>query len=36
MKKMMKDPSMQNMSETDMPFNMKRMAAGGFSVMVDV
>lgn len=34
MKKVMKDPSM-NAYANDMPFNMKRMAAGGFSVMVD-
>lgn len=35
MKKVMKDPSMNEMSEADMPFNMKRMATGGFSVMVE-
>ena len=31
--KVMKDPSMQDMSE--MPFNPKRMAYGGFKVIVD-
>ena len=35
MKKVMKDPSM-NEYTNDMPFNMKRMATGGFTVMVDV
>lgn len=34
MKKVMNDPSM-NEFVGDMPFNLKRMAAGGFSVMVD-
>lgn len=34
MKKVMKDTSMEAFTK-DMPFNMKRMAAGGFSVMVD-
>lgn len=35
MKKVMDDPSMNEYAD-DMPFNMKRMAVGGFSVMVDV
>jgi uncharacterized protein YbaA (DUF1428 family) len=34
MKKVMQDPSM-NAFMDDMPFNLKRMAAGGFTVMVD-
>lgn len=34
MKKVMNDSSMNEYTD-DMPFNMKRMAAGGFSVMVD-
>ena len=35
--KVMKDPSMQEAPDINaMPFDMKRMAVGGFSVMVDV
>ena len=34
MKKVMNDTSMNEFID-DMPFNLKRMAAGGFSVMVD-
>jgi alkaline phosphatase len=35
MKKVMQDTSMEAMGK-DMPFDMKRMAVAGFSVMVDV
>ena len=34
--KVMKDPSMKDMDMKDMPFDMKRMAYGGFKVLVDV
>jgi uncharacterized protein YbaA (DUF1428 family) len=33
--KVMKDPSMKNMDMKDMPFDVKRMAYGGFKVLVD-
>jgi uncharacterized protein YbaA (DUF1428 family) len=35
-KKVMKDPRMKKMMELPMPFDMKRMAYGGFKVIVDV
>jgi uncharacterized protein YbaA (DUF1428 family) len=34
-KKVMKDPRMSRMSEKDMPFDVKRMAFGGFKLLVD-
>ena len=34
-KKVMKDPRMKKMMEAVMPFDTKRMAYGGFKVMVD-
>lgn len=33
--KVMKDPRMQKMASAPMPFNIKRMAYGGFKVLVD-
>ena len=33
--KVMKDPRLAGMSNEDMPFDMKRMAYGGFKVLVD-
>jgi uncharacterized protein YbaA (DUF1428 family) len=33
--KVMKDPSMKNMDMKSMPFDVKRMAYGGFKVLVD-
>ena len=33
--KVMKDPSMKNMDMKDMPIDVKRMAYGGFKVLVD-
>ncbi|HEY7475824.1 MAG TPA: DUF1428 domain-containing protein [Vicinamibacterales bacterium] len=35
-KKVMKDPRMARMMETPMPFDLKRMAYGGFKVLVDL
>ena len=35
-KKVMKDPRIANMSEKQMPFDMRRMAYGGFKVLVDL
>jgi uncharacterized protein YbaA (DUF1428 family) len=34
--KVMKDPSMANMDMKDMPFDVRRMAYGGFKVLVDI
>lgn len=34
-KKVMSDPSMAGMGDVDMPFDVKRMAYGGFCVLVD-
>jgi uncharacterized protein YbaA (DUF1428 family) len=34
--KVMKDPRMERMMKIPMPFNMKRMAYGGFKVIVDM
>ena len=34
--KVMKDPRMANMAPKSMPFDMKRMAYGGFTVLVEV
>jgi uncharacterized protein YbaA (DUF1428 family) len=34
--KVMKDPRLQKMMVQPMPFDMKRMAYGGFKVFVDV
>ena len=34
--KVMKDPSMERMMKLPMPFDMKRMAYGGFKVIVDM
>jgi len=31
----MKDPRMAGMADTPMPFDMKRMLMGGFSVLVE-
>jgi uncharacterized protein YbaA (DUF1428 family) len=33
--KVMKDPRIADMSEKEMPFDMRRMAYGGFKVLVD-
>jgi uncharacterized protein YbaA (DUF1428 family) len=34
--KVMKDPSMADMDMKDMPFDVRRMAYGGFKVLVDI
>ncbi len=35
-KKVMKDPRLQDMSESDSPFDLKRMLYSGFKTIVDV
>ena len=35
-KKVMKDPRMAKMTEQEMPVDMRRMAYGGFKVLVDL
>ncbi|HXO85279.1 MAG TPA: DUF1428 domain-containing protein [Gemmatimonadales bacterium] len=34
-RKVMKDPAMKAIMDSDLPFNVKRMAYGGFKVIVD-